>query len=226
MPPIKPEEIPFEIPESWMWCRIDQLVYDTKNDIRTGPFGTALNKSEHKKNGIPVWGIESISKDGRFINTNKIFVSEEKAIDLKSFGVNGGDLIISRSGTIGELCMLPYDIQYGLLSTNLMKISVNRNIIMPEYFCHVIKGGIFITEMLSEFCKGSTRLFLTQNILSKLIFPLPPLSEQKRIVAEIEKQLAKTKQLKEHIIANQQATEQLLKALLHQAFEVEEMEEV
>ena len=56
--------------------------------------------------------------------------------------------------------------------------------------------------------------------------PLPPLSEQKRIVAEIEKQLAKTKQLKEHIIANQKATEQLLKALLHQAFEVEEMEEV
>src|SRR5690606_10799963 len=62
--------------------------------------------------------------------------------------------------------------------------------------------------------------------------PLPPLAEQKRIVAEIEKQFAKTKQLKEHIIANQQATEQLLKALLHQAFqprlpgEVEEMEEV
>ncbi len=58
------------------------------------------------------------------------------------------------------------------------------------------------------------------------LIPLPPLSEQKRIVAEIEKQLAKTKQIKEHIIANQQATEQLLKALLHQAFEVKEMETV
>jgi type I restriction enzyme S subunit len=44
-------------------------------------------------------------------------------------------------------------------------------------------------------------------------------------VAEIERQFAKTKQLKEHIIANQQATEQLLKALLHQAFEVKENEE-
>jgi type I restriction enzyme S subunit len=56
-----------------------------------------------------------------------------------------------------------------------------------------------------------------------LVVPLPPLSEQKRIVAEIEKQFALTKQIKEHIIANQQATEQLLKALLHQAFEVKEM---
>ena len=62
------------------------------------------------------------------------------------------------------------------------------------------------------------------NILLQLI-PLPPLSEQQRIVAEIEKQLAKTKKLKEHIICNQQATEQLLKALLHQAFKVEEIKE-
>lgn len=57
--------------------------------------------------------------------------------------------------------------------------------------------------------KGSNRLF------PFYFNSLPPLSEQKLIVAEIEKQLAKTKQLKEHIIANQQATEQLLKALLH-----------
>jgi type I restriction enzyme S subunit len=53
----------------------------------------------------------------------------------------------------------------------------------------------------------------------------PPLSEQKRIVAEIERQFAKTKKLEEHILANQAATEQLLKALLHQAFEAKENEE-
>ena len=56
--------------------------------------------------------------------------------------------------------------------------------------------------------------------LEQFVIPLPPLSEQKLIVAEIEKQLAKIKQLKEHIIADQQGTEQLLKALLHGAFEV------
>jgi type I restriction enzyme S subunit len=58
--------------------------------------------------------------------------------------------------------------------------------------------------------------------IRSFLIPLPPLTEQKRIVTKIQKQLAQTKQLKEHIIANQQATEQLLKALLHQAFEVEE----
>lgn len=81
-------------------------------------------------------------------------------------------------------------------------------------------------EFYKDLTKGGLQPFLSLKILNDIIFPLPPLSEQKRIVAEIEKQLAKTKQLKEHIIANQQATEQLLKALLHQAFEVEEMVEV
>jgi type I restriction enzyme S subunit len=67
---------------------------------------------------------------------------------------------------------------------------------------------------------GSQPVISGMRVYPKLI-PLPPLSEQTRIVAEIEKQLAKTKQLKEHIIANRQATEQLLKALMHGAFEVE-----
>lgn len=58
--------------------------------------------------------------------------------------------------------------------------------------------------------------------IRSFLIPLPPLTEQKRIVTKIQKQLAQTKQLKEHIVAKQQATEQLLKALLHLAFEVEE----
>jgi type I restriction enzyme, S subunit len=222
LPPIKPGEIPFEVPYNWVWCKINDLVFDYKNDIRTGPFGTALNKSEYKDQGIPVWGIESISKDGRFTYNNKIFVSEVKAVELKSFGVKGGDLIISRSGTIGELCMLPYDVTYGLLSTNLMKISVNKDIIMPEYFCHIIKGSNHIKMQLTELCSGSTRLFITQTILSELIFPLPPLSEQRRIVSEIERQMAITRQLKESILSAQQSAEQLMKSIIQEAFQAGE----
>ena len=67
---------------------------------------------------------------------------------------------------------------------------------------------------------------INTDYLNNLIFPLPPIKEQIRINKELEKQFAKTEQLKEQIIANQQATEQLLKALLHQAFEVMEVEEI
>lgn len=217
LPPIKAVEIPFEIPKSWVWCKINELVYSAKDAIKTGPFGTALNKSEHKNEGIPVWGIESISKDGRFTNKNKIFVDKEKADDLRSFGVKGGDLIISRSGTIGELCMIPYETQYGLLSTNLMKISVNKNVILPEYFCHIIKGGDFIKKMLFEFCSGSTRLFLTQNIIAKLIFPLPPKLEQHRIVQKLDKLMQTCDALETSIKESAAQNEKLLQQVLREA---------
>ena len=61
--------------------------------------------------------------------------------------------------------------------------------------------------------------------LERFVIPIPPLAEQKRIVNEIERQFLKTKKLKEHIVRNQDATEQLLQALLHNAFEVETFEE-
>jgi type I restriction enzyme S subunit len=83
-------------------------------------------------------------------------------------------------------------------------------------------NATFIIKMMlgKQFAPGG-RANLSMGNISQLLIPIPSLNEQERIVVEIEKQLAKTKQLKEHIIANQQATEQLLKALLHQAFEVE-----
>ncbi len=219
LPPIKEDEIPFEIPESWEWCKVDALVSDINKDIRTGPFGTALNKSEHKAEGVPVWGIESISKNGQFTFRNKIFVTNEKAIKLKSFEVYGGDLIISRTGTIGELCMLPYTTRKGLLSTNLMKISFDKRMMLPELFCHIIKGTSYIEDMLRDFCSGSTRLFLTQKILKRLVFPLPPLSEQQQIVRKLGELVQYCDKLEESIKTSQQQNEMLLQQVLREALE-------
>ncbi|MEB0260511.1 restriction endonuclease subunit S [Mucilaginibacter sp. 10I4] len=216
LPQIKLEEIPFEIPENWVWCKIDQFVNSLKDDIRTGPFGTSLQKSEHKKDGIPVWGIENISKSGNFIAKNKIFVDENKSKELKSFSVKGGDLIISRSGTVGELCMLPENIPYGFISTNLMKISLNSEIILPEFFTHVMKGGVFIHKMLTDFCSGSTRLFITQKILNKLMFPLPPLSEQRRIIQKLKQLMLSCDALEVSIKQSQRQNEQLLQQVLRE----------
>jgi type I restriction enzyme, S subunit len=103
-----------------------------------------------------------------------------------------------------------------LVDSNTMAV-IPDNEISIQYFYQW-----FITIDLSKLGNDGVIPQVNNKDLNPILFSLPPLSEQKRIVAEIERQLAKTKQLKEHIISNQQATEQLLKALLHQAFEVEE----
>jgi type I restriction enzyme S subunit len=211
---IKAEEQPAEIPSGWAWCKIDHLIHSLKNDIRTGPFGSSLHKNEHKAFGVPVWGIESIGKDGSFTGLNKIFVDVIKARELASFSVKGGDIIISRSGTVGELCRLPDGIPAGLISTNLMKISLNTRVINPDYFCLLFRGAISINAQLSQLCFGSSRLFLTQKILTKLLFPVPPLSEQNRIVAKVDELMASVDALETQLINARITAQKLMEAVV------------
>jgi type I restriction enzyme S subunit len=107
-------------------------------------------------------------------------------------------------------------------------VSCNQQINAIKGLCEV--SGQFLQYFLQSpyFQKaiwakssGGTTPIVNKSKWESIHIPLPPLSEQKRIVAEIEKQLEKTQQLKAHIISNRQATEQLLKALLQGAFEGE-----
>ncbi|MBD2121366.1 restriction endonuclease subunit S [Trichocoleus sp. FACHB-262] len=216
LPEIKIEEVPAQLPQGWVWGKIDTIVRSLKNDIRTGPFGSSLHKADHRTEGIPVWGIESINKNGSFSGKNKIYVSAEKAEELSSFRVQGGDIIVSRSGTIGELCQLPDDAPYGLISTNLMKISLDKQVMVAGYFCLLFKGARSINAQLTELCSGSTRLFLTQAILSKLLFPIPPLAEQHRIVAKIYQLMALCDHLDHQIDAAASKQTTLLNAVMAQ----------
>ncbi|MGB7063002.1 MAG: restriction endonuclease subunit S [Candidatus Zixiibacteriota bacterium] len=212
-----------DLPE-WERRKIDSIVKSVKSDIRTGPFGTSLKKNEHQKNGVPVWGIESIGENGEFTYVNKIFVTRNKSRELKTFEVKGGDIIISRSGTVGELCILPDDISFGLISTNLMKISLDRDVIVPKYFCWLFEGAQIVIEKIRELCSGSTRLFLTQGILKNLFFPLPPLPEQHEIVRRVEKLFALAHSLEAKYRKTMERVEKIEQSVLAKAFRGELVE--
>jgi len=228
LPLIKPEEIPFEIPDNWVWCRIDDILDFSKESLRRGPFGSSITKGMFIPKSNPNATKVYEQKNAIYKNHSLggYYIDIEKYTNLKSFLTGFGDIIISCAGTIGEAYLLPEDAPVGVINQALLKIRLNEKIILNAYFLEFFKA--IIKAKVNSDAKGSAmkNLGSIKYLRENLLIPLPPHSEQKRIVAEIEKQLAKTRQLKEHIIANQQATEQLLKALLHQAFEVEEVEEV
>ena len=123
LPPLSDEglkELP-ELPEVWCWGAIEWILSLDKKGMTTGPFGTMLKKSEHQEYGVPVLGIENIG-EGIFKMPNKIFVTKEKAEELSSFEVDADDILISRSGTIGEICKVPAGLGKSLISTNLIKL--------------------------------------------------------------------------------------------------------
>jgi type I restriction enzyme S subunit len=165
----------------WENVSIERFLTSTRKSMSTGPFGTMIKKHEHQSFGVPVLGIENIG-DGEFLYGNKIFVTEEKAEYLKSFTVYENDIIISRSGTVGELCIVPQDMGGALFSTNLIRVTLDDHVMLPKLFVFLFLSKGIVVDQVKELCRGSTRDFLNQTILKQIMFPLPSMLEQKEIL--------------------------------------------
>lgn len=215
LPPIADDKL-LGLPSGWCFMKIEHMLDCTRNGMITGPFGSALKKSEHQECGVPVWGIESI-KSGKFTHRNKIFVSDEKSKELGSFSAVAGDIIISRSGTIDEVGVIPVGVVDGLISTNLIRVSLLDKLVEPEYFCFLFKGSLQVLDKIKEMCAGTTRLFLNQKILKALDFPIPPLQEQRRIILAVDQLFDICELLKKRLNASQQVQIKLTDAIVEQA---------
>ncbi len=206
-----------ELPKGWKWVKIDSLLFDKKKGMSTGPFGTMLKKSEHQASGVPVLGIENIGV-GTFQMPNKIFITQEKAEEMRNFRVQENDIIISRSGTVGEICLLPKKMENSIISTNLIRVRLNQNVINPKFFVYLFQGGK-VRQQVFELCKGSSRAFLNQTILNSLDFPYCSLKEQQFVIDEIESKLTVCDKIEETISQSLLQAETLKQSILKKAFE-------
>lgn len=215
LPPIKLEEIPFEIPENWVWAKLNEIC----DNITDGTHQTPT----YFKSGYIFLSSKNVTS-GK-IDWNEIkYIDEKQHLEMhKRVAPRLNDILLAKNGTTGVAALVDRDVTFDIyVSLALLRPLVG---IYPNYLLHFVNSSTAKFQF-NKRLRGIGVPNLHLNEIREVLIPIPPFEEQKRIVVEIEKQLAKTKQLKEHIIANQQATEQLLKALLHQAFQVEEMEEV
>ncbi|HRS58863.1 MAG TPA: restriction endonuclease subunit S [Bacteroidia bacterium] len=213
LPPIKPEEIPFDIPDNWVWCRLSEIVR-----ITGGGTPSMLNLAYW--NGDIPW-VSPKDMKSEFIYDSEMKITEKAVRETTANLIpQGSILIVGRSGILKR--KVPVAINKIDCAVNQdMKVYIPTLFEMNRYLQFMFLGLEEI--ILKRFVKfGMTVHSLKYEEFANMPIPLPPLAEQKRIVAEIERQFAKTKQLKELVLANQAATEQLLKALLHEAFEVKE----
>jgi type I restriction enzyme S subunit len=207
-----------DLPQSWVWVKIDPILDDSRDGMKTGPFGSLLKKHEHREEGIPVVGIDNI-RNMEFIPGSKIHITRAKAAELEKYDLRPGDVVISRSGTVGEVAVIPDSIGVARMSTNIMRISLRRDLMLPKFFTYLFNGSPAILDQVEDLCKGSTRDFLNQRILKSMLFPLPPLDEQRRIVTEIERRLSVVGEVESAIDAGLVRAGRLRQAVLKHAFE-------
>lgn len=213
LPPINPEEIPFDIPENWVWTKLNEICYNITDGTHYTP--------TYFKDGIIFLSSKNVTS-GKIDWTNIKYIDEKQHIEMqKRVSPRVNDILLAKNGTTGVAALVDRDVVFDIYVSLALLRAYDG--IFPPYLLHFINSPI-AKKQFNKRLRGIGVPNLHLNQIREVVIPIPPLQEQKRIVAEIEKQLAKTKQLKEHIIANQQGTEQLLKALLHQAFEVKKME--
>lgn len=188
---ISEDEKPFDIPENWTWARFGQL-----GRYKKGPFGSALTKSMFvPKNQDTVKVYEqknAIQKDaslGDYYITREYF--EKK---MQGFEVFPGDIIVSCAGTIGETYVLPDNIEQGIINQALMRMKLFQPMYVPYFL-------IFFDVVLKKSAQSGSKGSAIKNIppfevLKNYLVPLPPLAEQKRIVAKIEELLPLCERLK------------------------------
>ena len=184
LPEITEEEIPFEIPESWKWCRIDDLFQHNT--------GKALNKGKGTKDGQMLQYITTSNLYWNRFELDKLKSMLFTEAELEKCTIRKNDLLVCEGGEFGRAAIWSYE-KPMRIQNHIHRLR-SYGIVNIKYFYYIFY--LYKTSGLIK-GKGIAIKCLSSKALGSLIVPLPPLAEQKRIVAKIEELMAMVEALEE-----------------------------
>ena len=173
---ITEDEIPFDIPESWKWVRLSQII-----DVRDGTHDSPKYVSE----GIPLVTSKNLSVGTiDYENIKYITQADADKINERS-AVDDGDILFAMIGSIGNPVLVKKDREFCIKNMALFKRYENTELYMKYMYWFFY----YIQYALKSEASGGVQSFIPLKRFREYIFPLPPLAEQHRIVAKIEELL-------------------------------------
>ena len=179
---IADDEIPFDIPESWKWVRL--------GDLANINGGFAFKSTNYTSEGVRVIRISDFNERG-FVNDKIVRYPYDDSLsqyvlDLKNI------LLCMTGGTVGKSLFITELDEKMVVNQRVATIKVNS--VMPEYVYQAILAPI--TQKVIQDSKNSTNDNISMDTIKDFLIPLPPLAEQKRIVAKLEEILPLCERLK------------------------------
>ena len=207
LPKIATEEVPFELPEGWEWCRLGEIViFSENNNIHSN-----LNENEI----VNYVDIDAVN--------NKTFsienVKEKKVKDLSSRArrvLSKGDIVYS--------LVRPYLNNIAIVQENKPNyigstgFAVFSGIIVINDFLFNALLSDYIRKLYLKFLSGFNSPSITHDQFKNTAIPLPPRAEQRAIVAKVERLMKLVSQLEEKIAQNANSAETLMQAFLGEVF--------
>lgn len=184
-------------------------------DFVRGPFGGSLKKNIFKPDGYAVYEQQHAIYDQ--FDDVRYFIDEVKFLEMKRFELNPEDLIMSCSGTMGRVAIVPSGIKRGIINQALLKISTGKRL-LNTYLKSWMESESFQNSLKKYSGGAAIQNVASVSTLKSIEIPLPSLKEQQRIVRQLDALRAETQRL-EQVYANKVAAlDELKKSLLHKAF--------
>ncbi len=174
------DEIPFKIPESWCWCRLNELFRVINGDRgKNYPAKSTLSHS-----GIPFISALNLKKNTVYKDDDLLCLSQTQYDKLGNGKLEKEDMVLCIRGSVGKHGIFPFE--KGAIASSLVIIrEYTDNKQFPKLLDFYLKSPLFYNE-IKRFDNGTAQPNLAAESLCQFYFPLPPLSEQQRIVAKIE----------------------------------------
>jgi type I restriction enzyme S subunit len=208
LPAISPDEIPFSLPDSWVWCRLGEICTKITDGFHHTP--------KKQKSGITYISATHVKSNN--INWNYCdYVDEDNHRELwnKAYPQKGEILIVNIGAGCGTPAIIDIDYEFSFKNTAILKFS--QSFIVNSYFLYHL---ISVKEKnYSELTQGGLQPFLSLKVLNSILFPLPPLAEQKAIVEKVDYLMKIIDQLEAQIKHRKQLAEDLMQTVLREAFE-------
>ena len=209
LPPIKEEEIPFEIPENWVWCRLGEIcshIFDMEHQMPNAV----------TNGGVMFLSAKDLLDNGEINYTNNVkHISEEDYNYLtRNFTPQKFDIIYSRRGAnLGKSRIVETDLKY-LASYSCCTIRTLNPCL--DYINFLLDGG-FILSQATKHTTNNSIPDLGVNKIKSFIVPLPPQNEQNRIVLKINELITFCNDLEVSIKQSELQNEKLLQQVLREA---------
>ncbi|HDV0905568.1 TPA: restriction endonuclease subunit S [Vibrio fluvialis] len=207
LPPISGDEKPFELPSGWEWCRLGHIWQDSF-------YGPRFGKNEYvDEGGYPTIRTTDMTKDGviELNNPPRVSMSDEK---LKLYALEKGDLLITRSGSIGIMALFDLDIR-AIPSAYLIRVRLT-DYIYPKFVLTLLMSPLGQSYLgINATAVGVPNVNATK--MASFPFPVPSLAEQIKIVEKVAALFDLCEQLKDCISNTQKQQLQITETFVELA---------
>jgi len=200
------------------WTNIESIVLDRNGAIRSGPFGSQLHHEEFVESGVAAIGTRDVQVN-RFVLQSGWFVTPQKFEQFKRYRVFPGDVLITIVGaSIGRVCVVPDYVPLAFTTKHVIAITLNRSIAEPRFVSYLLNYHSRSKDSIFSQTEGSAQPSLNASKVLAISVALPPLEEQRRIVAYLDGLQGKVDALKQLQAQTQMELDVLLPSVLDKAF--------